>query len=49
LRVAACSGNIPFDAAFAADDDFVLAWIIADGENNGGEYDWGNMKWFPRR
>ena len=49
LRVAACGGKIPFDVAFSADDDFVLAWIIADGENNGGEFDWPTIRWLPRK
>jgi hypothetical protein len=49
LRVAACGGKIPFDAAFAADDDFVLAWIIANGENEGSEFIWEEMKWSPRK
>jgi hypothetical protein len=48
LRVAACNGTLPFDAAFAADDDFVLAWIIASGENEGGEFDWHRMQWAER-
>jgi len=29
---------LPFDTAFVADDNFVLAWIIAKGENEGGEF-----------
>jgi hypothetical protein len=49
LRVAACGGDLPFDVAFAADDDFVLAWLIASGENNGGAFDWKTMKWLPRK
>ena len=40
---------MPFDAAFAADDDFVLAWIVAKGENDGGEFDWPNMRWKPMK
>jgi hypothetical protein len=45
LRVAACGGVLPFDVAFAADDDFVLAWIVAKGENDGGRFNWRNMTW----
>jgi hypothetical protein len=45
LRVAACDGKLPFDVAFDADDDFVLAWIIARGENQGGQFDWKRMAW----
>jgi hypothetical protein len=45
MRVAACGGSLPFDIAFAADDDFVLAWIIAHGENEGGKFDWRRMAW----
>jgi hypothetical protein len=40
---------LPFDAAFAAADDFVLAWIIADGENKGGEFLWGRMQWLEKK
>jgi hypothetical protein len=40
---------LPFDVAFAADDDFVLAWVVAKGENEGGEFDWDRMKWIERR
>jgi hypothetical protein len=49
MRVAACAGSMPFDVAFSADDDFVLAWVIARGENDGGEFDWLNMGWVERR
>jgi len=48
LRVAACGGVLPFDLAFDADDDFVLAWLIAKGENEGGEFDWKRMKWIEK-
>jgi hypothetical protein len=48
LRVAAC-GDLPFDVAFSAPDDFVLAWIIARGENDGGNvFDWDKMTWVKR-
>lgn len=40
---------MPFDVAFAADDGLVLAWLIANGENSGGEFDWKTMIWLPRR
>jgi hypothetical protein len=40
---------MPFDAAFSVDDDFVLAWIVARGENDGGEFSWDLMKWLPTR
>lgn len=39
---------MPFDLAFDADDDFVLAWLIAKGENEGGEFDWKRMKWIEK-
>jgi hypothetical protein len=48
LRVAACGGSLPFDVAFSADDDFVLAWIVAKGENDGLTFDWPNLKWISR-
>jgi hypothetical protein len=31
--------------AFAADDVFVRAWMIAHGENNGGTFDWDKRQW----
>jgi hypothetical protein len=37
-----------FDTAFAADDNFVLAWIIAHGENSGAEFLWDQMKWLEK-
>jgi hypothetical protein len=39
---------MPFDAAFAADDGMVLAWIVAHGENGGGSFDWDTMRWNDR-
>jgi hypothetical protein len=48
VRVAACGGVLPFDTAFAADDDFILAWIVAKGENDGGEFLWHQMKWLKK-
>ena len=48
MRVAACGGVIPFNAAFAADDSFVLAWIVAKGENEGGEFLWNQMDWLKK-
>jgi len=38
-----------FDIAFSADDDFVLGWIIADGENKGGTFDWPSLSWIDRK
>ncbi|MGH6683828.1 MAG: hypothetical protein ACRECA_07895 [Pseudolabrys sp.] len=48
MRVAACGGVLPFDVAFGADDDFVLAWIIAKGENEGGTFAWHRMQWVEK-
>ena len=45
MRVAACKGALPFDVAFSADDDFVLAWIIARGENEGWSFNWKSGSW----
>jgi len=39
---------LPFDLAFEADDDFVLAWLVAKGENEGGEFDWDGMRWVQK-
>jgi hypothetical protein len=48
LRVAASGGTLPFDVAFSAGDDFVLAWLIANGENNGAVFDWIRMRWITK-
>jgi hypothetical protein len=48
LRVAAVQCGLPFDVAFSADDDFVLAWIIAKGENEGGTFSWRQMEWLKK-
>jgi len=45
MRVAACGGVLPFDTAFQADDDFIFAWMIAKGENDGSSFDWKTMRW----
>ncbi len=45
MRVAACNAGLPFDVAFSAPDDFVLAWLIAHGENNGGKFDRRSNRW----
>jgi hypothetical protein len=47
--VAACDGQLPFDLAFSADDVFILAWMVAKGENEGGQFVWETMTWKPRR
>jgi len=39
---------LQFDTAFAADDNFVLAWIVAKGENAGGEFLWDRMTWLQK-
>jgi hypothetical protein len=49
LRVAACNGVLPFDTAFAADDAFVLAWLVANGENNGGTFEWLTGNWAQKK
>jgi len=48
MRVAACNGHLPFDVAFAADDIFILAWNVAQGENQGEEFDWRSLSWMKR-
>jgi hypothetical protein len=47
LRVAACE-RLDFDVAFSAADDFVLAWLIAKGENDGALFDWDRMIWITK-
>jgi hypothetical protein len=49
MRVAAVKAGLPFDVAFSADDSFVLAWLIADGENQGGEFSFSTMAWRERK
>lgn len=45
MRVAACDGKLSPEMAFDADDGFVLAWIVANGENHGATFDWTNLTW----
>jgi hypothetical protein len=41
---------LPFDVAFSADDDFVIAWLVAKGENDGRQFfDWDQLKWIERK
>ncbi|WP_407146236.1 hypothetical protein [Bradyrhizobium sp. ORS 86] len=49
MRVAATNVGLPFDVAFSVDDDFVIAWIVTHGENNGGSFDWLTGQWGARR
>jgi hypothetical protein len=37
--------GLPFDVAFREDDGFVLAWVVAAGENEGGNFDWAGLRW----
>jgi hypothetical protein len=36
---------VPFDVAWALGPADFLAYYVAMGELNGGEYDWGRMRW----
>jgi hypothetical protein len=49
MRVAACKNGLPFDAAFSATDEFIVAWIVASGESEGGKFDWRSMEWLERK
>jgi hypothetical protein len=49
LRVAACKAGLPFEVAFREDDGFVFAWVVAAGENEGGEFDWNASAWRKRK
>jgi hypothetical protein len=41
---------LPFDVAFDAADDFVIAWVVAAGEMlEGGTFDWSAMAWRERK
>jgi hypothetical protein len=48
MRVAACGGVLPFDLAFDECDDFIVAWLVSKGENEGGEFDWDGMRWLEK-
>jgi hypothetical protein len=48
LRVAACQVGLPFDVAFSAAEDFVKAWLIAEGENKGAEFLWDQHRWLEK-
>jgi len=45
MRVAACKSGLPFEAAFTADEDFLMAWLVASGEHEGSSFDWSAMQW----
>jgi hypothetical protein len=49
MRVAAVGAGLPFDVSFAADDGFVVAWLVAKGENDGGAFNWDRMEWNERK
>jgi hypothetical protein len=36
---------LDFHVAFEADDGFILAWLVANGENNGASFDWDAGRW----
>jgi hypothetical protein len=40
--------GVPFDVAFAWDEAFVLAAVVIFGEQEGGEFDWSDMRWKRR-
>ena len=48
LGVAAAGGILPFDIAFSADIGFLLAWVVARGENDGAMFDWARMRWITK-
>jgi hypothetical protein len=37
--------GVPFDKAWDMKPMMKLAWLVADGENDGGEFDWQAMRW----
>jgi hypothetical protein len=40
--------NVPFDVAFSLTNNQRKAWLIAIGENEGGEFDWARFKFRER-
>lgn len=43
--LALVKSGVPFDVAFALDDDTRCGWLIALGEIEGGKFDWSSMRW----
>jgi hypothetical protein len=41
--------GIPFDVAFSAELDWVMAAGVVFGEFEGGKFDWQRMQWADRR
>ena len=37
--------GVPFDVAFSLDPDERLAWVVALGTLEGGEFDWRTRSW----
>jgi len=40
--------GVPFDVAFAADDERALAMYVVLGEFEGNTWDWDAMNWIKR-
>jgi hypothetical protein len=39
---------VPFDVAFSLPPEDRLAWVVALGTLDGGEFDWQTMSWKER-
>jgi hypothetical protein len=39
---------LPLDYVETLDESDMLAWAVAFGENEGGEFDWSALKWRER-
>ncbi len=40
---------MPFDVAFSLPPEDRLAWVIALGTLEGGDFDFATMRWIPRQ
>ena len=45
LLCSSCRNGVPFDVAFSLPPDDRLAWVVALGTLDGGEFDWATLSW----
>jgi hypothetical protein len=43
-----CRNGVPFDVAFSLSQEDRLAWVVALGRLDGGEFDFAAMRWTER-
>jgi len=49
MRMYLIANGVPYDVAFAVEEERALAMWVTLGEFNGGKWNWAEMAWEPRR